>query len=185
MIDLETYLKESRRVFSLCPECHAVWRLSDLALARDAGFAPDWKDLIDEETKKLREEQHSLQGREKAIRAEALRVAQKERIPILLERTAPTFVRRGIDPRDIRTLVDPTEFIEFRGYAADQAIDSVRFLHLGPASKIHESIATAISAGEFGWKTAQVGEEGTVTLREPTERIRKKSTRNTGSSEGE
>lgn len=172
MSDLETYLEESRRVFSLCPECHAVWRLSELTLSRDGSFAPDWKDALDSETTQLRREQAELQRMEKAAKAEAIRRAQRERIPALLQRAAPTFVKQGIDPRDIRTLVDPTEFIEFRGYAAEQAIDSVRFLHLGSPSKVHESIANVISAGDFGWRTAQVNDEGTVVLEEPTERIK-------------
>lgn len=177
MSDLETYLRESRRVFSLCPDCNSVWRLSELVLSPDGSYTPDWKDVIDGETAKLRKEQADLQATEKAARTEAFRRAQKERIPVLLERTAPTFVKQGIDPRDIRTLVDPTEFIEFRGYAADQEIEAVRFLHLGTPTPVHASISRALADGSLGWKTAQVGDDGTVTLEEPTERVKRKSGR--------
>ena len=175
MSDLEVFLREGRRVFSICPQCQAIHRLSELALSRDGSFVPDWKDAIDAETLTARREQMDLQAREKALKTEALRKAQSERIPQLLEKAAPTFARKGIDARDVRILVEPTEFVEFRGYTAERPNQIVRFLHLGPRSEIQKSIADAISARNLGWKTAHVDPEGNVTMQEPTERVKKKT----------
>lgn len=179
MSDLEVFLRESRRVFSICPQCQTIHRLSELALSRDGSFAPDWKDTIDAEIMALRREQLDLQGQEKAFRTEALRKAQTERIPQLLERAAPTFARGGIDPRDVRILVGPTEFVEFRGYTAERPDQIVRFLHLGPRTEVQKSISEAISARNLGWRTARVDSEGNVSMQDPTERIKRKIRRST------
>lgn len=175
MSDLETFLQEGRRVFSVCPQCQSVHRLSELALSRDGAFAPDWKDTIDAEAIAVRKEHVDLQSQEKTLRAEALRKAQVERIPQLLDKAAPTFARGGIDPRDVRILVEPTEFVEFRGYTAGSLDQVVRFLHLGPRTPLQGSIADTISAGNLGWRTARVGPDGEVTMLAPTERVKKKS----------
>lgn len=177
MSDLEVFLREGRRVFSVCPHCQSIHRLSELALSRDGSFVPDWKDAIDAETLAARREQTDLQGQEKTLRAEALRKAQTERIPLLLQKAAPTFARGGIDPRDVRILVEPTEFVEFRGYTSERPDQVVRFLHIGPRTEVQKSIAETVSAGNMGWKTAHVDPDGNVVMQEPTERIKKKTRR--------
>ena len=48
MSDLLAFLEEGRHIFSVCPECRRIHRLSDLRLSLGGQYVPDWLDLLDE-----------------------------------------------------------------------------------------------------------------------------------------
>ena len=45
--DLALFLKQNRHLFSVCPECGNVHRLSDLQLAQKGRYQPDWLDALE------------------------------------------------------------------------------------------------------------------------------------------
>jgi hypothetical protein len=126
----------------------------------------DWKDRIDTDKDSIESERRSLITRERTLKDEYREKAQGEGMRPLLAKVAPAFVRADIDPRDVRTIIEPTEFVEFRGYTKN-SIESVRFLHVGPMTPLLDTIHRTLAAKEVGWLTLQVGEDGTIVSKPP------------------
>lgn len=177
MNEFESFLKDGRHIFSVCPECGAVHRLSDIPLSYQ-GEVPfrDWKERLDADRDSLENERRGLVVQEKRLQDEYREKAQGEAMRPLLERVAPSFVRANIDPRDVRTIIEPAEFVEFRGYTKN-TIEAVRFLHLGSPTPLLDSIRRTLDAKEVGWLTLQVTDDGTVVPKAaPAKRRARRST---------
>ena len=76
------------------------------------------------------------------------------------------FFRRKIDPRDIRLLFSPIDFVCFNGMTENKQVDGVTFLTRHPVDRIQEkvvkSIATAIQAGNIEFVLARIEDTGEV-----------------------
>jgi predicted Holliday junction resolvase-like endonuclease len=175
MTDFEAFLRDGRHIFSMCPQCGALHRLSDIPLSYQ-GETPfvDWKDRIDTERDSLETERRTLVAKEKTLKDEYREKAQGEAMRPLLGKVAPSFVRADIDPRDVRTIIEPTEFVEFRGYTKN-SIESVRFLQVGPSTPLLESIRRTLAAKEVGWLTLQVSEDGIIVPKPPPAKRRSRA----------
>lgn len=163
MGDFLLLLRESRHIFSICPECGIVHRLSQLQLSSKGRYKADWLDEMERERNKLDERKERLEERARELRLRAKEQAERRELPRLLRRTAPMFVKHRIDPRDVRTLFDPVEFVIFEGMNSDDGIQGVTFIKIGGASAIDRSIERAVKGGKYGWNTLKVADDGRVT----------------------
>lgn len=175
MSDFDAFLRDGRHIFSVCPECAAIHRLSDIPLSYE-GEPPfvDWKDKIDTRLEALGTERMALVAKERELKDAYREKAQGEAMRPLLLRVAPSFLAADIDPRDVRTIIEPTEFVEFRGYT-EGTIESVRFLKIGTTTPLLDSLGRAIAMKEVGWLTLQVGDDGVVVPTPPRQKRKSKS----------
>jgi predicted Holliday junction resolvase-like endonuclease len=155
------FIKESRHIFSVCPICGVVHRLSDLQIARKGDYQPDWLDKIDKQQDKLVMVQTDLEEKKKELRLAALERGEATELPKLLQRVAPMFVKWKTNPRDVRTIFNPVEFVVFDGMNGD-GVRSVSLVHIGGRNSIIRDIERAIERKDCGWKTLQVADDGTV-----------------------
>lgn len=162
MSDLPLFLKESRHIFSVCPECLAVHRLSQLQLSSKGRYKPDWMDEIEQEMGKLSGRMEKLEERAREFRMQAKERAERTELPRLLNRVAPVFVKQRIDPRDVRTLFHPVEFVIFEGMNSESGVRGVTFIQIGGPSAISRSIEKAIDGGNYGWNTLKIADDGRV-----------------------
>jgi predicted Holliday junction resolvase-like endonuclease len=160
--DLRTYLTEGRHVFSVCPECGSVHRLSELSLSRRGRYVPDWMDKIDARRDSLEKRRGSLEDRASELQQAAKERAERRVLPQLLHRAIPLFYKFRIDPRDVRTIIHPIDFVVFRGMNSSDGIKGVDLLRLHGGNAFVPSIRRAIDAHEYGWRTVRVGDNGTV-----------------------
>jgi predicted Holliday junction resolvase-like endonuclease len=167
MSDLLTFLGEGRHIFSMCPECGEIHRLTDLQLSRKGKYVPDWLDKMEAALARLEERKGSLDDRARALQAAAKEKAERRVLPQLLKRAVPAFYAWGVDPRDVRTLIHPVEFVAFRGMNSRDGVREVTFLNLGPPTPITKSIDKAVEAGDIGWATLRLGDEGSLEAEEP------------------
>lgn len=162
MSDLLLFLKEHRHIFSVCPECGTVHRLSDLQLARKGRYALDWLDLLEKNHRTSQTKYEALEARSKELQRKAKALAERRELPKLLRKVAPSFVRQKINPTHVRTIFDPVEFVVFHGMQSEDGVRSVSLMHMGTNTRLTRSIEEAVSKGNFGWNTVKVGENGDV-----------------------
>jgi predicted Holliday junction resolvase-like endonuclease len=160
--DLQTYLTEGRHIFSVCPECGSVHRLSELALSRRGKYIPDWMDRIEGRRDALERRRGALEERASELQRVAKERAEQRVLPQLLSRAAPMFYKLRIDPRDVRTIIHPIDFVVFRGMNSRDGVRAVDLVSLQRGSAFAPSISKAIHANELGWRTVHVGDNGTV-----------------------
>lgn len=169
MSDLLTYLTEGRHVFSVCPECGSIHRLSELGLSRKGTYVPDWMDKIEGRHDYLERRRGALEDRAAELQLAAKVRAESKVLPQLLSRAAPMFYKLQIDPRDVRTIIHPLDFVVFRGMNSRAGVRAVDFLSLHRGNAFAPSIRTALDAGKFGWRTVRVSDNGTVESAQSTE----------------
>lgn len=162
MSDPMLFIRESRHIFSVCPVCGIVHRLNDLQIAREGKYPPDWLDKIDQKHDRLVMRLEELEAKRKEYQKAAIERAEAVELPRLLKKVAPSFVKWKTDPRDVRTIFNPVEFIVFDGMNSQDGVQSVSLVHLGERAKVIRSIEKSIEQRKFGWKTLHVDDYGTV-----------------------
>jgi predicted Holliday junction resolvase-like endonuclease len=156
------YLHESRHIFSICPECGEVHRLSDMRLMLDEKFEKDWLDKLDNQRKNLEEKIVSLQDKAKEMKEKAKEKLQKSVMPQLLRNAAPVFACKDIDVRDVRTLLHPVEYVAFEGMYSTGGVRQISFLYTGDRNDQIRSIEDSISKRHFDWNTLRLDDEGII-----------------------
>jgi predicted Holliday junction resolvase-like endonuclease len=104
----------------------------------------------------------------KALMKEARQQAvQRSRSTLLgkfFEHLAPFLQRFGHDPRDVRAIMDPIDYVVFDGLTVDRRVERVTFVEVksGTAreSTTQKSIAESIRRGRVGVETWQFGKRG-------------------------
>ncbi len=162
MSDLSLFLRESRHIFSVCPECGSVNRLSDLQLARKGRYMPDWLDRLEAQLIRWENRESDLEQRQSELRQAAKRKAERRELPKLLRKVSPAFTRWKIDPRDVRAIFDPVEFVVFDGMNSDRGVNRVALVRMEPRDRIVRSVERTIARSDVGWQTIRLHEDGTV-----------------------
>ena len=72
------------------------------------------------------------------------------------------FYKLKIDPRDVRTILHPLDFVVFRGMNSRDGVQDVGLVNLGTRTTISTSIRRAIDARNVGWRTIRVGDDGLI-----------------------
>lgn len=164
MTDMGAYLREGRHVFSICPECAEIHRLTDLQLSFKGRYTRDWLDDLQEELAQLGQRREDLEGRQRELKAAAKQKAERRILPQVLRKVVPTIHRWGIDPRDIRPLISPVEFVAFRGMNSEDGIREVTFLNLSGRNSLSESITESTTARRVAWATVRVRDDGVIEI---------------------
>ena len=162
MSDPLLFIRESRHIFDVCPICGVVHRLNDLQIARKGRYPPDWFDKIEERHDRLVMRLTALESRKKEYQQAAIEQAEAVELPKLLQKVAPTFIKWKTNPRDVRTIFNPVEFLIFDGLSSGEGVRSVSLVHVGERTGVIRAIEKAIEQKEFGWKTLHVDDYGTV-----------------------
>lgn len=102
--------------------------------------------------------------KEQALREKALAAGQKAARK-RLKRIAGPFVRRKIDPQDVKVLFDPIEFVAFRGMC-DGGVKAVSLIDRPAANKerqkVQDSVSRAVEKGNYEWQELRIDGEGRV-----------------------
>jgi predicted Holliday junction resolvase-like endonuclease len=104
----------------------------------------------------------------KALLTEARRQAvQRSRSTLLghlFERLAPFFQRFAHDPRDVRPLMNPIDYVVFEGLTINRRVDRIVFVEVkcgtSRESAAQKSILEAVQQGHVSVETWQVGKRG-------------------------
>lgn len=160
--DFLLFLKDGRHVFSICPECSEVNRLSELGLATKGRYQADWLDRLVKAEEGVQMKIESLSGKRAQLESAAREKALKSVLPKLLEKAAPSFAKRRINPSEVRTLISPTQFVVFKGLNSAEGVHEVAFLHVGPDTAETLAIGRVIDQRSLGWNTIRLGDDGRI-----------------------
>lgn len=98
----------------------------------------------------------------KEAKQQALQRSRSTLLGKLFERLGPFFQQFGHDPRDMRAVMDPIDYIVFNGLTMNRCVDHITFVEvksgLGRQSTCQRSIAETIKRGHFDVETWQIGD---------------------------
>jgi predicted Holliday junction resolvase-like endonuclease len=100
----------------------------------------------------------------KEARQQAILRSRSTLLGKLFERLGPFLQRFGHDPRDVRPILDPIDYVVFDGLTVNRRVKRITFVEVksGTAreSDAQKSIAQAIHEGRLGFETWQFGKRG-------------------------
>lgn len=100
----------------------------------------------------------------KEARQQAVLRSRSTLLGKLFERLGPFLQRFGHDPRDVRPIMDPIDYVVFDGLTVSRRVERITFVEVksGTAreSDAQKSIAQAIHERRFGFETWQFGKRG-------------------------
>jgi predicted Holliday junction resolvase-like endonuclease len=187
---LLAYFKDLLYIFGICPCCGEIFKLNEsvirinkrqMELPKFSGLltAQERIDSSETENLNLEDRYHDLfesvskkEDKFKASEKESKKKYHREgrRYAInRIKKIVKVFTRLNIDPRDIRLVWSPIEFISFNGMADEykKEIDSIDFINHRPKSTFEEktliSIDRVIKKGNIDFVLIRVSDKGNVT----------------------
>lgn len=162
MGEFSTYLETSRHIFSVCPECDSVSRLTELELGRRGKYVADWLDRIESGIEKTGQDKFALEQRAKELRDAARKEAEAELLPRRLREIAPTFANSGFDPRDVSAILDPVQFVIFEGMNSADGVRNIVFFSRDGSGTRFASLRETIRGHAFDWNLVRVADDGAI-----------------------
>jgi predicted Holliday junction resolvase-like endonuclease len=106
----------------------------------------------------------TVKGLLKEARQQAVQRSRSTLLGKLFERLGPFLQRFGHDPRDVRPIMDPIDYVVFDGLTINRHVEHITFVEVksGTARETatQKSIIQAIREGRFGVETWQFGKRG-------------------------
>lgn len=152
------------QIYGICPCCGELFRLSEARVFTPSLPVKTPFDEVAENWLRLDLQVERFEAREARVRAEARLVGQRA-ARRRLRSIVPFFLKRRVDPNDVKVLFTPVHYVAFRGMT-DRNCSSVDFIDTPAVAKqqevLQESMFQAISAGRMAWWTLRIDEDGRV-----------------------
>lgn len=137
-MNILTVFAEMKAIFGICPCCNELFRLSDASIYAKVPPPRTEFDRIETAFDRLQREVERFEEKEEGIREAARRRGQRAASRHLQE-LAPFFVKRKIEPEDVKVLFHPVEYLVFRGLSEDNC-DALLFVDHLPDSRERERV---------------------------------------------
>ena len=167
---------QARRVLCKCPECGEISRLNEIDIKSGVITDPTWLDEYDDNMDDFDTSNQKFADEKAELKAKATakgRIkAEKDMQNFIKKSLIPAYQQMSYDPRDIRVIGHPVDFVVFNGgnKVRMKKIDSVKEVLLlskktddPHLQKLHSSIHDVIENNEYAWQTAKVV-DGKITL---------------------
>jgi predicted Holliday junction resolvase-like endonuclease len=184
---LLAYYKDVINIFGICPCCGEIFNLSkavirlkkkpmELPMFSDLLTAQERIDSLETEVSDMEDEYqdrlYSFSIKEENYRCSKQEMSNKfrpkgqRRALNRIKKIDKVFTRLNIDPRDIRLVWSPIDFIAYNGMTDKKEIDSIEFINHRPKSSFEEktliSIERVIKKGDIDFVLIKVSDKGTV-----------------------
>jgi predicted Holliday junction resolvase-like endonuclease len=181
------FYQEQHFIFGVCPCCYHIFQLSECVVSVKGKkiILPEVKEimehqaqvskqeerlsmldqkLFDQQDKYTYLEQEIKDGEshiERRYRNEGRKQALKK-----IKKVDKVFIKRNIDPRDVRLIFNPVEYIAFKGLTDDEEIRSISFLTRHIESRKHElaidSLDKTINKGNLEFVVIRIDDDGKI-----------------------
>jgi len=169
-MSLTEAFREFGRIYGICPCCGELFRLSDAHVFAPTRPPKSPFDEVADRWQHFELQVERFETREGRIRAQA-RLAGQRAARRRLRDIVPFFLKRRVNPNDVKVLFSPLHYVAFRGMT-DGECKSVEFIDEPARTKVQgalqESVYRTITAGNLEWCTLRIGEDGIVTMEKPT-----------------
>lgn len=168
MTDQFAEFRDFRTILCICPHCGALKRVSDLHLRAKGPAVKTWLDNYDNAFSKIQSKEQRFEEKEKEMREKAVEQGRDDAKKAVNALLCPSFRKLGLNPFDIKPVLNPVDFIVFKGMTDDKGIEEVLFLSKAcnneSLNAVRKQVNHAITRKLYGWETARVDNQGNVEL---------------------
>jgi predicted Holliday junction resolvase-like endonuclease len=157
-----------RRILAACP-CGQIHRVSDLKLKSKGKIQKTWLDEYEASVRILFEKEQAFDDQAKILRKEAVEKGRIEAEKAFYRAVCPAIRKLKIDPFDLKPILNPIDFVAFKGMTKDEEISDIVLLtrehpctFLNP---IREQIRKAVEKNRYEWQEAHIDESGKILMK--------------------
>jgi predicted Holliday junction resolvase-like endonuclease len=160
--------QEFRKILCVCPCCGDIVRVSDLKLRTKGPSVKTWLDEYQTKLRLLEKQEERFEEKADEIRAKSQELGRKESQKITRKAMPQIFKTLKIDPQDVKPILNPVEYVVFKGMNQKKEID--RILLLAKKTKNpqlsagHKQIQQVIKKENYSWQVARIDEKGKIAI---------------------
>jgi predicted Holliday junction resolvase-like endonuclease len=157
-----------RTILAACP-CGQIHRVSDLKLTTKGKIRKTWLDEHEENVRILSEKELAFADQAKALRKEEVEKGRVEAEKAFYKAVCPAIRKLKIDPFDLKPILNPIDFVAFKGMTKyDEISDIVLLTREHPCvflNPIRGQIRKAVEKQRYEWQEAHIDESGKIVMK--------------------
>lgn len=166
MNELFQEFQQFRKILCVCPCCGEIVRVSDLRLKAKGPAVRTWLDDYRDKEKKIDRKEERFDEREEGLREQARERGRKLAERVFNQAILPSFKALKLDPFDMKPLLNPVDFVAFKGMTKKEYVSEILFLskrYNRPALNLaRKQIAETVHEQKYDWQLARIDERGDI-----------------------
>jgi predicted Holliday junction resolvase-like endonuclease len=158
--------KEFRKILCVCPCCGEIVRLSDLHIKLKGKIAKTWLDEFESKEKDFQQKVNRFEDKKDRLRSLAVERGRAAAEVAINNAISPTFRKLKLDPFDVKSILNPIDFIVFDGMNKEDSVNDIIFLSKQVQNKnlnlIRQQVKKSIITKKYDWQVARINEEGKI-----------------------
>ncbi len=166
MNELLNQLQEFRKILCICPCCGEMVRVSDLRLRLKGTTIKTWLDEYQKNKQYIEKKEERFYEMEEELREVAREKGRKEAEEVFNKSILPSFKALKLDPFDVKPILNPVDFVVFKGMNKNGVVSDIVFLSkeykISSLHLIRCQIQKAIAQKNYEWQVARIDENGKI-----------------------
>lgn len=168
MTQLFEEFQEFRKILCICPCCGDLVRLSDLRLKAKGAAVRTWLDDFEKKSSDFAKKEERFEEKEAKLRELAREKGRIEAAKAIKKaiNKAVFPALKTYDPNDIKPILNPIDFVVFKGMTKKESVSDIVFLskHIKNASlnALRKQVEKAILKKQYEWQVARIDEKGNI-----------------------
>jgi len=155
-----------RRILCVCPCCGEIIRVSDLKLKTKGKAVKTWLDEYQDKSNVLTKREERFDEREELLRDLAREKGRKEAEKVFKKAILPALKNLKLDPFDVIPILNPVDFIVFKGMNRRDSISEILMLsktcNFKSLCNLRKQVKQTIIKKNYDWQTARIDDFGNI-----------------------
>ncbi|RME54342.1 hypothetical protein D6777_04095 [Candidatus Woesearchaeota archaeon] len=157
-----------RRILCICPCCGEIKRLSDLKLTTKEHGPDTWLDKFEKKERLVEKKEEAFEKVKEELRKKSVERGQKEAEKIFRQAINPELRSLRLDPKDMTPILNPVDFIVFKGMVKTENVSDIIFLskHISNSylNSLRRQVKKAIDKRNYDWKLVRISNDGSIKI---------------------
>jgi predicted Holliday junction resolvase-like endonuclease len=155
-----------RKILCICPCCGELVRVSDLHLKTKGPTTKTWLDEYDAEDRVLSDKEVVFKDQEEKLKDIANQKGRIEAQKVFQRAICPAIRKLKLDPSDIKPILNPIDYIVFKGMTRSDSISDIIFLtrnhQCSTLNEVRCQIKKAVENEKYDWQVARIEDTGKI-----------------------
>ena len=166
MSELLDTFQAFRTIYCVCPCCNNLMRLSDIKLEYEGEAPLTWLDKYEECCHNQDRAEEKFDEIEEKLREKSVEKGRKEAEEAFNKAICPSLRACRLDPFDIKPILNPVDFVAFKGMNKNGNVSDIIFLsnsyNNAMLNKARLQVKNAIQNKKYDWQVARISEIGDI-----------------------
>jgi predicted Holliday junction resolvase-like endonuclease len=158
--------QEFRKILCLCPCCDEIVRVSNLRIFTKSPTPKTWLDDYEKQVNALEQNVESFEEKEENIRKIQIEKGRLGAEQVVGKAISPIFKELKINPYDVKSILNPIDFIVFDGMTKNETVNEIILLSKSlknpQLNTLREQLHQVVREKKYDWQIARIAENGKI-----------------------